>query len=197
MLLARIKIRKAYILHDLGQDIEAKREATEAEILLSLLECHEDRAELHNAMANIILSASENAEADRKSVLLHLVKCIHYCGKGTVDRRVTIVQARLRMALVHLGYYQHGILEDVPSEAVRTAEIILEDVSEKSGRLSKRSEVYYTYGRSLLAYRTGNLNQATKLERKVRRKCEQHEIGFEIQQLGMLRTLIRGGSERV
>ena len=197
MLLARIKIRKAYILHDLGQDIEAKREAAEAEIMLSLLECHEDRAELHNAMANIILSASKNAEADRKSVLLHLVKCIHYCGKGTVDKRVTIVQARLRMALVHLGYYQHGILEDVPSEDVRTAEIILEDVFEKSGRLSERSEVYCTYGRSLFAYRTGNLNQATKLEHKVRRKCKRHEIGFEIQQLDMLRTLIQGGSERV
>ena len=86
MLLARIKIRKAYILHDLGQDIEAKREAAQAEILLSLLECHEDRAELHNAMANIILSASKNAEADRKSVLLHLVKCIHYCGKAPLTK---------------------------------------------------------------------------------------------------------------
>ena len=57
--------------------------------------------------------------------------------------------------------------------------------------------MYYTYGRSLLAYRTGNLNQATKLEHKVRRECERHKIRFEIQQLDMLRTLIRGGSERV
>ena len=197
MLYARIKIRKAYLLHDKGLDEEAKREAKEAEMMLSLGECHEDSAELHNALANIFLSGSKNAEADRESVLLHLDKCIHYCKEATVDKRVTIVQATLRKALVHLGYYQHGILEDVPSADVRIAEIILNHVSEQSEALSKRSKVYYTHGRSLLAYRTGKLNQATKLEHKVRRKCELHEIGFEIQQLDMLRTLIRGGSARV
>lgn len=194
---ARIKIRKAYLLHDEGLDEEAKKEANEAEVMLSLAECHEDSAELHNAIANIVLSASENAEADRKSVLRHLDECIGHCEKATIDKSVTIVQATLRKALVHLGYYQHGILEDVPSADVKTAETILKRVSEQSEPLSKRSNVYYTYGRSLLAYRTGNLNQATKLEHKVRRKCVLHEIGFEIQQLDMLRTLIRGGPERV
>ena len=197
MLHARIKIRKAYLLHDKGLDEEAKKQANEAEAMLSLAECHEDSAELHNALANIVLSASENAKADRDSVLLHLDQCIHYCKEATVDKRVTIVQATLRKALVHLGYYQHGILEDVASADVKEAESILNHVSEQSEALSERSKVYYTYGRSLLAYRTGKLNQATKLEHKVRRKCERHKIGFEIQQLDMLRTLIRGGSARV
>lgn len=195
VLLARIKIRKAYLLHDKRQDEDAKKQANEAEAMLSLGECHEDSAELHNALANIVLSASKNAKADRESVLLHLDKCIHYCKEATVDKRVTIVQATLRKALVHLGYYQHGILQDVPSADVRIAETILNHVSKQSEALSKRSTVYYTYGRSLLAYQTGNLNQATKLEQKVRKQCELHKIGFEIQQLDMLRTLIRGADK--
>ena len=197
MLLARIKIRKAYILHDLGQDIEAKREAAEAETMLSLGECHEDSAELHNAMANIILSASKNAEADRESVLRHLKKCIYHCEKATPRKSVTIVQATLRTALVFLGYYQHGILKGVPYTDIKCAKTILRRVPKEFEPLSKRSKVYYTFGRSLLAYRSRKSNLATKLERKVRRKCERHKIKFEIQQLDMLRTLIRGRSERV
>ena len=191
-MLARIKIHRAYILHDQFRDEEAKREASEAEVMLGLGECHEDSAELHYAMANIVLSTSQNAKEDRECVLLHLSKCIHYCKKATVDKSVTIVQATLRRALAHLGYYQHGILENVPSGDVEIAETILKRVSEQSEPLSERSKVYYTFGQALLAYRKGNLDLATKLEHKVRRKCELHEIGFEIQQLDMLRTLIRG-----
>ena len=193
MLHARIKICKAFILHDQAQDEEARREAKEAETVLSLGECHEDIAELHNAQANIILSASGNAKADRDCVLRHLDKCIHYGERATVDKSVTIVQATLRKALLHLGYYQHGILEDVPNRDVKIAETILQRVSEKCEKLSERSKVYYTYGRSLLAYRQDYLNQAIKLEHKVRRKCEQYELRSEIQQLDMLKTLIQGG----
>lgn len=190
---ARIKIRKAYILHDQGRDEEAKKEADEAEVMLSLGECHEDSAEIHNVKANIVLSASENANADRSSVLLHFDKCIHFCERATVDKSVTVVQATLRKAFVHLGYYQHGILEEVPGTDVKIAETILKRVSEQCGSLSKRSIVYYTFGQSLLAYRNGNASEAIKLEHKVRKKCERHKIGFEIRQLDMLRTLIRGG----
>ncbi|XP_068761124.1 uncharacterized protein [Montipora capricornis] len=192
---ARIKIRKAYILHDQGRDEEAKKEADEAEVMLSLGECHEDSAEIHNVKANIVLSASENANADRSSVLLHFDKCIHFCERATVDKSVTVVQATLRKAFVHLGYYQHGILEEVPGTDVKIAETILKGVSEQCGSLSERSIVYYNYGQSLLAYRKGNANEAIKLEHKVRKKCERHKIGFEIRQLDMLRTLIRGGSD--
>ena len=192
---ARIKIRKAYILHDQGRDEEAKKEADEAEVMLSLGECHEDSAEIHNVKANIVLSASENANADRSSVLLHFDKCIHFCERATVDKSVTVVQATLRKAFVHLGYYQHGILEEVPGTDVKIAETILKRVSEQCGSLSERSIVYYTFGQSLLAYRNGNASEAIKLEHKVRKKCERHKIGFEIRQLDMLRTLIRGGSD--
>ena len=48
------------------------------------------------------------------------------------------------------------------------------------------------YGQSLLADSKGDTNLATKLENKVRRKCEQHKMHFEIQQLDKLRTLVRG-----
>ena len=112
-------------MQDEGLDEDAKREANETEFMLSLAECHEDSAELHNAIGNIILSASKNAKADRESVLLHLNKCIHHSEKATVDKSVTIVQAKLRKALAHLGYYQHEILEDVPSADVKIAETIL------------------------------------------------------------------------
>ena len=196
MLLARIKIHKAYILHDQFRDEEAMREANEAEVMLLSVECNEDRAELHNAIANIVLSTSQNAQADPKCVLLHLEKCIHYCREATVDKSVAIVQATLRKALAYLGYYQHGILENVSSEDVKTAETTLKEVSEQSEPLSERSKVYYTFGQALLAYRKGNLDQATKLEHRVRGKCELHEIGFEIQQLDMLKTLIRGSCHR-
>ena len=36
---------------------------------------------------------------------------------------------------------------------------------------------------------------ATKLEHKLRRTCETHNLTLEIQQLDMLRTLIRGTHE--
>ena len=192
LLFARIKIYKAYILHDQGEDEEAKKEADEAEKMLELAECHEDTGELNNIQANIILSASKNGLQDRKRVLFHLDKSIQSCEKSTVDRSVTIVQATIRKALCHLGYYQHGILKDIPRSDVGIAETILNRVSQES--LSERSKVYYTYGQSLLAYRKGHLNVATKLEHKVRRRCELHKISFEIQQLDMLRTLIREGS---
>ncbi|XP_068673642.1 uncharacterized protein [Montipora foliosa] len=192
---ARIKIRKAYILHDQGRDEEAKKEADEAEVMLNLGECHEDSAEIHNIKANIVLSLSKNSNADRCSVLRHLDTCIHLCERATVDKSVRVVQATLRKALVHLGYYQHGILEEVPGRDVEIAETILKGVSDEKGEwLSERSIVYYTFGQSLLAYRKGNANEAIKLEHKVRKKCERHKIGFEIRQLDMLRTLIRGGS---
>ena len=191
---ARIKICKAHILHDEGQDKEAWRQAEEAEAMLSDGECPEDIGGLHNIKANIILSASENAKADRESVLHHLDKCIHYCERATVDRGGTIMQATLRKALVHLGYYQHGILKDVPIAGVEIAATILQRVSEKSEPLSERSKVYYSYGQSLLAYRKGNIKEAAELEDKVRRNCEQYKLRSEIQQLDMLKTLILGGT---
>ena len=45
VLYARIKIQKAYLLHDQGNDEEAMKEADDAEVMLSLGECHEDMAE--------------------------------------------------------------------------------------------------------------------------------------------------------
>ena len=61
----------------------------------------ENKGILHNIKANIILSASlrKCAEADRERIIDHLNRCIHYCERATVDGRVTIVQATLRMAL--------------------------------------------------------------------------------------------------
>ena len=59
---ARIKIRKAYILHDRGKDDEAMKEADEAEMLLSLGDCHEDIAEVSYAKANIILSSGKTVK---------------------------------------------------------------------------------------------------------------------------------------
>ena len=118
-------------------------------------------------------------------------RCIHYCKRATVDRSVTIVQAKLRMALAYLGYYQHGILEEVPSADVKIAETILKGVSE-SEPLSRRSRVYHTYGQSLLACRKGNKKKAAELEDKVRRNCEPYELSSELQQLDMLKTLILG-----
>lgn len=192
MLHARVKIRKAYILHDWGKDDEAMREVDEAEMMLSLGECHEDTAELNCAKANIILSTSQNGKVDQTRILLHLDKCIQACEKATVDKSVTIVQSTLRKALFHLGYYQHGILEDIPSRSdVDIAETILTRISKQTEPLSERSKLYYTYGQSLLACRKGDANMASKLEHKLRRKCESHKLGFEIRQLDMLKTLVR------
>lgn len=181
-------------MHDQGEDDEAKKEADEAEKMLSLVECHEDTGELNNIQANIILSASKNGLQERERILFHLDKSIQSCKKSTVDRNVTIVQATIRKALCHLGYYQHGIVKDIPRSDVGIAETILKRVSQECEPLSERSKVYYTYGQSLLAYRKDNLNVATRLEHKVRKKCELHKLSFEIRQLDMLRTLIRGES---
>ena len=192
MLHARIKINKAYNLHDRGDDDEAMKEVDEAEMMLSLGECHEDLAEINCAKANIILSSGKNSADDRERILFHLDKCIHLCEKATVDKSITVAQAKLRKALFHLGYYQHGILEEAPkSSDVKIAETILSRVAKQSD-LAERSKVYLMYGQSLLAYRKGETNMATKLENKLRRKCEDHKIGFEITQLDMLRTLVRG-----
>jgi len=194
VLRARIKICKAYILHDQGKDDEAMEQADDAGAMLDLRECHEDLGELNNIKANIILSASKNGAEDRERILCHLDRSIHSCEKATVDRSVTIVQAKIRKALLHLGYYQHGILEEVPPSDIDIAQTILKRVSEQCEPLSKRSKVYFTYGESLLAHRKGDTRVAGKLEHKVRKKCEKHEFGFEIQQLDILRTLIRGAS---
>jgi len=190
---SRVKIHKAYILHDQGQDEEAWKEAEEAETMLisPFEEYAEDKGILHNIKANIILSLGKNDEADRERIIDHLNRCIHYCERATVDGSVTIVQATLRMALAHLGYYQHGILEGVPGADVRIAESILKHVS-KSEPLSERSKVYYTYGQSLLAYRKGNKKKAAELEDKVRGNCEPYKLSSELQQLDMLKTLILG-----
>ena len=193
VLYARIKIRKAYILHDRGKDDEAMKEADEAELMLSLGECHEDIAEVNYAKANIILSSGKNSKEDHERILHHLNKCIHFCEKATVDKSVTVVQAKIRKALFHLGFYQHGILEEEPSSSdVNIAVTIFNRIADQSEPIAERSKVYLMYGQSLLAYWKGDTNLAAKLENKVRRKCEQHKMYFEIQQLDMLRTLIRG-----
>ena len=188
-------IHKAYILHDLGKDNEAMKEADDAERLLSLGECYEDAAEISYAKANIILSSGKNSHEDRTHILLHLDKCIDYCQKATVDNTLPAVQATLRRALVHLGYYQHGILEDVPESDIDTAENILDFISKQPEPLSERSKVYYTYGQSLLAHRKGDTSTAIELEHKMRRKCEAQNLSLEIQQLDTLRTLIRSKNE--
>ena len=120
-------------------------------------------------------------------------KCIHFCEKATVDKSVTIFQAKIRKALFHLGFYQHGILEEEPgSSDVSIAETIFNHIADQSEPIAERSKVYLMCGQSLLAYWKGDTNLATKLENKVQRKCEQHKMYFEIQQLDMLRTLVRG-----
>ena len=194
MLTARIKIRKAYILHDRCNDDGAMKEVDDAEKMLSLGECHEDLAEVNCAKANIILSSRRNSADDRKHILLHLDKCIHFCEKATVDKSVTATQAKLRKALVHLGYYQNGILENAPNPSdVDIAKTILDRVTKESD-LAERSKVYLKYGQSLLAYRRGERNKAIKMENKLRRKCERHQIRFEIKQLDMLKTLFNSSN---
>ena len=91
------------------------KEADEAEMMLSLGDCHEDIAEVNNAKANIILSSGKNSKEDRECILHHLHKCLHFCEEATVDKSVAVVQAKIRKALLHLGYYQHDILEEEPS----------------------------------------------------------------------------------
>ena len=185
---ARIKVRKALILHDLGDDDEAMREADEAEMMLSLSEYQDDAAEVDNAKANIVLSSGHNRKRDREQILFRLDRCIERCGKATVDKSASIAQVTLRKALVHLGFYQHGILEDVAASDGDIAETVLNRVSTVT--LTERSKIYFTYAQSLLAYRKGDTDTATKLEQKARRKCELHLLYDQLQQLDLLRSLI-------
>lgn len=166
----------------------------EAEHMLSLGECHEDTAEVNNAKANIILSSSRNSKEDQQNVLLHLDKSIKYCEKATVDKSNTVVQVTLRKALVHLGFYQHGILEEVSSSDIDIAKTVLNNIERQIETMSERSKIYYTYSQSLLAYREGDIGRATKLEHKARKKCVEHDLTNEIQQLDRLRDLIRAPS---
>ncbi|XP_028405800.1 uncharacterized protein LOC114528382 [Dendronephthya gigantea] len=192
VLFARIKIFKAYYFHDCLDDESAMREADEAEMMLSLGECHEDMAEIHCAKANIILSSRKNSEDDRERILYHLDKCIHFCEKAPVDKSSASTQAKLRKALFQLGYYQHGILEEAPKRSdVDTAKTILDRVAQQPD-IPKRSEVYLKFGQSLLAYRQGNKDKATNIEKTLRQECKHLEITFEIEQLDMLKTLIHG-----
>lgn len=188
---ARIKTRRALLLHDLGDDDEAMREVDEAEMMLSLSECYDDIAEVNNAKANIILSSNQNSKRVQEEILFRLENSIKACEKATVDRSASIAQATLRKALVRLGYYQHGILEDVTPSDADIAETVLNSIAEQIKTMTERSKIYYTYSRSLLAYRKGNKDRAEKLEQKARRKCELHDLHNEIQQLDLLRSLIR------
>lgn len=185
---ARIKVRKALILHDLGDDDEAMREVDEAEMMLSLSECQDDAAEVDNAKANIVLSSGQNRKRDQERILFRLDRCIKCCEKATVDKSASIAQVTLRKALVHLGFYQHGILEDVAASDIDIAKTVLKRVSTMA--LTERSKIYFTYAQSLLAYRKGNTDTATKLEQKARRKCEEHNLYDQLQQLDLLRSLI-------
>ena len=185
---ARIKVRKALILHDLGDDDEAMRVVDEAEMMLSQIKCQDDAAEVDNAKANIILSSGQNRKRDREQILFHLDRCIKRCEEATVDKSASIAQATLRKALVHLGFYQHGILKDVAASDVDIAETVLNRVSTMT--LTERSKIYFIYAQSLLAYRKGDGDTATKLEQKARRKCELHDLYDQLQQLGLLRSLI-------
>ena len=188
---ARIKTRKALLLHDLGDDDEAMREVEEAEMMLSLGECYEDIAEVNNAKANIILSSNQNSKRVQEQILSRLDKSIKSSEKATVDRSASIAQATLRKALVHLGYYQHGILEEVKPSDVDIAETVLNRIAQQISTITERSKIYYTYSRSLLAYRKGDTDGAEKLEQEARRRCELYELHNEIQQLDLLRSLIR------
>lgn len=167
------------------------REVDEAEMMLSLGECYDDIGEVNNAKANIILSRSQNSKEDQEQILYLLDKSIKSCEKATVDKSATIAQVALRKALVHLGYYQLGILEDVQSSDVDIAETVLNRIARQTKTMSERNKLYYTYSQSLLAYRKGDTRRATKLEHKARRKCELHCLQNEIQQLDLLRTLVR------
>ena len=181
-------VRKALILHDLGDDDEAMRKLDHVEEMLSQIECPDDAAEVDNAKANIILSSGQNRKGDREQILFRLDRCIERCGEATVDKSASIAQVTLRKALVHLGFYQHGILEDVAASDVDIAETVLKRVSTMT--LTEKSKIYFTYAQSLLAYRKGNTDTATKLEQKARRKCEEHNLYDQLQQLDLLRSLI-------
>ena len=167
------------------------KEVDEAEMMISEAECYDDAGELQNAKANIILSSNQNSKKDQEDILSRLGKSIKSCEIATVDKSASIAQMTLRKALVHLGYYQHGILDDVTPSDVKIAETILKRIAQQIKTLTKRSQIYYTYSQSLLAYRKGDRDEAEKLEQKARRKCECHNLHNEIQQLDQLRSLIR------
>ena len=168
------------------------KEADDAEMMLSHGECHEDNAEVNNLEGNIILSLGKNGKEDRERILHCLNQCIQSCEKATVDKSVTVVQAKIRKALLYLGYYQHDILEEQPSSLdVSIAENILNGIAKQSEPIAERSKVYLMYGQSLLAYRQGDISMARELESKVRKKCERHLLGFEIQQLDKLKALVQ------
>ena len=155
----------------------------------SLSECQDDAAEVDNAKANIILSSGHNRKRDQKQILFRLDRCIKCCEKATVDKSASIAQVTLRKALVHLGFYQHGILEDVARSDIDIAKTILNRIAPLT--LTERSKIYFTYAQSLLAYRQGDTDTAMKLEEKARKKCELHNLYDQIQQLDLLRSLIR------
>ena len=158
-------------------------------MMLSLSECQDDAAEVDNAKANIILSSGHNRKRDQKQILFRLDRCIKCCEKATVDKSASIAQVTLRKALVHLGFYQHGILEGVARSDVDIAKTILNRIAPLT--LTERSKIYFTYAQSLLAYRQGDTDTAMKLEEKARNKCELHNLYDQIQQLDLLRSLIR------
>ena len=158
-------------------------------MMLSLSDCQEDAADVDNAKANIILSSGHNRKADQEQILFRLDRCIKHCEKATVDKSARIAQVTLRKALFHLGFYQHGILEDAARSDVEIAETVLKRTSTMT--LTERSKIYFTYVQSLLAFRKGDTDTATKLEQKARRKCELHNLYDQIQQLNLLRSLIR------
>ena len=159
-------------------------------MMLSLSECQDDAAEVDYAKANIVLSSGQNRKRDREQILFRLDRCIKYCEKATVDKSASIAQVTLRKALLRLGYYQHGILEDVAASDVDIAETVLNRVSTMTSTLTERSKIYFTYAQSLLTFRRGDTDTATKLEQKARRKCEEHNLYDQLQQLDLLRSLI-------
>ena len=160
------------ILHDLGDDDEAMREVDEAEMMLSLSECQDDAAEVGQCQSKHSLVERSKQKRDREQILFRLDRCIKYCEKATVDKSASIAQVTLRKALLRLGYYQHGILEDVAASDVDIAETVLNRVSTMTSTLTERSKIYFTYAQSLLTFRRGDTDTATKLEQKARRKCK-------------------------
>ena len=127
---ARIRICVAFVLHDMGNDDEAMREADEADKMLRDGECFEDFVEIHNVKANIILSRSKNSTEHRKLVLSHLERSLYFYGKVSVDKSVTMVQEtmcqnltlmspRLFWAVFHLDKSR-----DCPREAKFTTTIV-------------------------------------------------------------------------
>ena len=191
IVLARIMLCKAYILHDLEDDEGAIREAHDAEMILSMTQSYDDIADVNYAMANITLSRGKNSKLDREQILFRVNKTIELCDKSPVNKSVLKIQATIRKALIYLGYYQHGIKEDVPNADIDLAKAILDNIAHKEQSIAERSQVYYGMCRSLLAYRLGDIGSASKLEFKTRKQCGEYDLHNEIQQLDELKHLIR------